>query len=321
MRILSGIKPSGRPHLGNYLGAIRQHIALQDEGHDCLYFVADYHALTTLRDAKLMKEYRRGIVLDYLALGLDPEKVTIFFQSDLPVHAELAWILSTLAPPGLLERAHAWKDAVAKGKRDMNVGLFTYPILMAADILMYKSDWVPVGKDQVQHVEIARDLAQKFNNAFGETFPLPESRVEEDVATVIGVDGQKMSKSYNNTISIFADESVIKKQVMGIKTASIDLADPMPIEDDIILELYEQFATADEVQNLKDKYSAGGFGYGGAKKELLAKILEFFAEARARRAELEQSSKVDEIMLAGAEKARKIAMETMQEVYEKTGLA
>jgi len=321
MRILSGIKPSGRPHIGNYLGAIRQHIALQNEGHECIYFVADYHALTTLRDAKLMKEYRRGIVLDYLALGLDPEKVTIFFQSDIPEHTELAWILSTLAPPGLLERAHAWKDAVAKGKRDMNVGLFTYPILMAADILMYKSNWVPVGKDQVQHVEIARDLAQKFNNAFGETFPLPESRVEEDVATVIGVDGQKMSKSYNNTISIFDDESVIKKQVMGIKTASIDLADPMPIEDDIILELYEQFASADELKALKEKYQAGGFGYGGAKKELLSKILDFFADARTRRAELEHSSKVDEIMVAGAEKARLIAMETMKEVYEKTGLA
>lgn len=321
MRILSGIKPTGRPHIGNYLGAIRQHIALQNEAHECFYFVADYHALTTLRDAALMREYRRGVVLDYLALGLDPEKVTLFFQSDIPEHAELAWILSTVAPQGLLERAHAWKDAAAKGNREMNVGLFTYPVLMAADILIYKADWVPVGKDQVQHVEIARDIAQKFNHAFGECFPLPEARVEADVATVTGVDGQKMSKSYHNTISIFDDESVIKKQIMGIKTASVELADPMPLEDDIILELYAHFASAEELAELKAKYQAGGFGYGNAKKALFEKLMDYFAEARARRAELETSPLVDEIMKKGAEKARTLATQTMREVYEKTGLA
>jgi tryptophanyl-tRNA synthetase len=320
MRILSGIKPTGRPHIGNYLGAMRQHIALQEEDNECFYFVADYHALISLKDAKLMKEYRKCVVLDYLALGLDPEKVTFFFQSDVVEHAELSWILSTLAPQGLLERAHAWKDALAKGKREMNVGLFTYPVLMAADILMYKPDWVPVGKDQVQHVEIARDIAQKFNNAFGECFPLPEAKLEEDVATVTGVDGQKMSKSYNNTIGIFEDEKTIKKQVMSIQTASIELADPMPIEGDIVLELYQQFSTPEELEELKAKYQAGGFGYGNAKKALLEKILSYFAEARTRREKLANSTEVDEIMERGAEKARLIAMKTMKEVYEKTGL-
>lgn len=319
MRILSGIKPSGRPHLGNYLGAIRQHIQLQNEGHECLYFVADYHALTTLRNAKKMQEYRRGVVLDYLALGLDPEKVTFFFQSDVPEHAELAWILSTVAPHGLIERAHAWKDAKAKGMRDMNTGLLTYPILMAADILIYNADLVPVGKDQIQHVEIARDLADKFNNFYGETFKLPEPKIEKDVATVIGVDGQKMSKSYNNTISIFDDEATIKKQVMGIKTASVALEDPMPTEDDIILTLYEQFASAEEVEQLKANYAAGGFGYGNAKKTLLNKVLDYFADARQRRRELETKD-LDEIMRKGASKAHKLAMQTMAAVYEKTGL-
>jgi tryptophanyl-tRNA synthetase len=319
MRILSGIKPSGRPHLGNYLGAIRQHIQLQNEGHECLYFVADYHALTTLRDAKKMSEYRRGVVLDYLALGLDPEKTTFFFQSDVPEHAELAWILSTIAPHGLLERAHAWKDAKAKGQRDMNTGLLTYPILMAADILIYNADLVPVGRDQIQHVEIARDLAEKFNNFYGETFKLPEPKVEDDVATVIGTDGQKMSKSYNNTISIFDDEETIKKQVMGIKTASIALEDPMPTQDDIILTLYSQFASPEEVEQLKANYEAGGFGYGNAKKALLNKVLEYFADARQKRRQLETKD-LDEIMRKGATKAHKLAMQTMATVYEKTGL-
>lgn len=320
MRILSGIKPTGRPHIGNYLGAIRQHIALQDEAHECFYFVADYHALTTVRNAEQLKEYRRGVVLDYLALGLDPEKVVFFYQSDVPQHAALQWILSSIAPHGLLERAHAWKDALEKGNREMNVGLFTYPVLMAADILIYQSDWVPVGQDQRQHVEIARDLAEKFNHLYGETFRLPEPKIEKEVATVIGVDGQKMSKSYDNTISIFDDEAAIKKQVMGIKTASIALEQPMPIEDDIILSLFEQFSSSKELEDLKGNYSAGGFGYGRAKQALLEKLLTFFAEARERRKILAASKDLEEIMAMGAKKAGKIAQETMNMVYEKTGL-
>ncbi len=320
MRIFSGVKPSGTPHLGNYLGAMRQHIALQNEGQECLFFVADYHALTTVRDAEAMRLYRHGVALDYLALGLDPEKVTFFYQSDVPAHAELAWILSTITPHGLLERAHAWKDAKNKGDRDMNVGLFTYPVLMAADILLYQANQVPVGKDQQQHVEIARDLAEKFNAAFGETFVLPEARIEKDVATIPGVDGQKMSKSYNNIIGLFEPEETLKKQVMSIKTASIDLADPMPTENDLILTLYEQFSSSEEVEALKDKYRMGGFGYGNAKKALLEKLLQFFAEARAKRRELEGSKNVEEIMAMGAEKARKVAQKTIDAVYTKTGL-
>ena len=302
MRILSGIKPTGRPHLGNYLGAIRQHVALQDEGHECLYFVADYHALTTVHHAENLREYRRGVVLDYLALGLDPEKVIFFYQSDIPEHAELQWILSCVAPHGLLERAHAWKDAVAKGNREMNVGLFTYPVLMAADILMYQADWVPVGQDQKQHVEIARDIAEKFNAVFGETFKLPEPKIEKEVATIPGIDGQKMSKSYNNTISIFEDESTLKKQVMGIKTASVPLEKPMPTENDIILSLYEQFSSAKELEAMKANYKAGGFGYGRAKQALLTRLLDFFAEARSS-AKLEKSKDIEEIMKT-APKAR-----------------
>ncbi|MEK9166796.1 MAG: tryptophan--tRNA ligase [Patescibacteria group bacterium] len=320
MRILSGIKPTGRPHIGNYLGAMRQHIELQNEGHECLYFVADYHALTTIRDAETLKEYRRGVVLDYLALGLDPNKVTLFYQSDVPEHAELQWILSTVTNPGLLERAHAWKDSVEKGKRDINAGLFMYPVLMAADILIYQSDFVPVGKDQKQHVEIARDIAIAFNNFYGETFKLPQDKIEKEVETVLGTDGQKMSKSYNNTISIFASEEEIKKQVMGIKTASIDLKEPMPVKDDIILSLYKQFSTASELSELESKYSEGGFGYGNAKKALLEKLLAFFEDAKIKRVKLESSKEIEIIMEAGAKKASKLAWQTMEKVYKKTGL-
>lgn len=321
MRILSGIKPTGRPHIGNYLGAIRQHVALQnEEKHECLYFVADYHALTSVHSAKELHEYRKGVVLDYLALGLDPEKVVFFYQSDVPSHAELAWILSCLTPHGLLERAHAWKDAQTKGQREMNVGLFTYPVLMAADILIYQADLVPVGQDQKQHVEIARDIAEKFNTTFGETFKIPEPKIEKEVATVVGTDGQKMSKSYGNTISIFDDENTIKKQVMSIKTASIDLKDPMPSENDIILSLYEQFSSSKEMDTMKEHYRGGGFGYGRAKKVLLERLLDFFAEARKRRSKLEKSKELEEIMNLGAKKAQKIAGKTMEQVYKKTGL-
>ncbi len=320
MRILSGIKPTGKPHLGNYLGAIRQHIALQEEGHECFYFVADYHALTTVKNGDELREYRRGVVLDYLALGLDPEKVTFFYQSAVPEHAELAWILNCVAPHGLLERAHAWKDAVAKGNREMNVGLFTYPVLMAADILIYNADAVPVGQDQKQHVEIARDIAEKFNHIYGETFTLPEPRIEKEVATVVGTDGQKMSKSYGNTISLFDDDASIKKQIMGIKTASIKLEDPMPIENDLILSLYEQFSSSEELEALKANYRAGGYGYGRAKQALLEKLMDFFGTARTRRAELAQSKKLEEIMELGAQKARAAAQKNMQVVYQRIGL-
>lgn len=321
MRIFSGVKPSGRPHIGNYLGAMKQHIELQNQGEECLFFVADLHALTTLRDKEKMLEYRRGIVLDYLALGLDPNKVTFFYQSEVPEHAVLQWILATVTNPGLLERAHAWKDAKTKHERDINVGLFTYPVLMAADILLYQADIVPVGKDQKQHVEIARDIATSFNNYYGATFKLPEEKIEKEVQTVLGTDGQKMSKSYNNTIGIFDDEGTIKKQVMSIKTKSIDIKDKMPSKDDIILSLYSQFANPEELKKLESKYKAGNFGYGRAKETLYKKILEYFAEARSKRSKLEKSKDIDEIMAMGSKKASKIARQTMETVYQKTGLA
>lgn len=319
MRVVSGIKPTGRPHLGNYLGAIKQHIELQESGHECLYFVADYHALTSMHNAEQLMEYRRGVVLDYLALGLDPDKVSFFFQSAVPQHAELQWILACMSPHGLLERAHAWKDAMEKGNRDTNVGLFTYPILMAADILIYQADWVPVGQDQKQHVEIARDIAEKFNSTYGKTFKLPEPHIQKEVATILGTDGQKMSKSYGNTISLFEDDATLKKQIMGIKTASIPLEKPMPTDGDLILGLYEYLSTPNELVDLKKKYKAGGFGYGRAKLVLLEKILEVFGEARARRTKFEEKD-LDAIMEKGAKKARALAQETMNAVYSRIGL-
>ncbi len=321
MRILSGIKPTGRPHLGNYLGAIRNHIELQNEGHECFFFIADLHALTSLRDAAKLREYSLGVAMDYLALGLNPEKVTLFCQSEISAHAELSWVLSTVTPHGLLERGHAWKDALDKGDRDTNVGLFTYPVLMAADILLYDADQVPVGKDQKQHIEIARDIAEKFNHFYGETFKLPEPRIEESVATVTGVDGRKMSKSYNNTIGIFEDEATLKKQIMGIQTQSVPLENPMPIENDIVLELYAHFSTAAELQELKEKYQAGGFGYGNAKKALLEKVLAHFAEARERRKHFEaHPEEVEAILRNGAQKAGIVAQKTLERVYKGCGL-
>ncbi len=319
MRIVSGIKPTGRPHLGNYLGAMKQHIQLQNE-HECYFFVADYHALTTVRNKEQMLEYRRGVVLDYLALGLDPNKATLFFQSDLPEHAELAWVLSTVAPVGLLERAHAWKDAKAKGDRDMNVGLFTYPVLMAADILLYQAEGVPVGKDQKQHVEIARDIAEKFNHFYGDTFVLPEPMIEEGVATVPGTDGQKMSKSYNNIISLFDDEKTIQKQIMSVQTQSLPLEAKMPTKDDLILQLYQSISSPEEYEVLAARYEAGNFGYGNAKKELLKQFLEHFAEARTKRMELERSKDWEAIVEEGAKKAKPLASATLNSVYSAIGL-
>lgn len=319
MRVLSGVKPSGRPHLGNYLGAMRQHIALQEEGHECFFFVADLHALTTLRDAEQMKSYRREIVLDYLALGLDPEKITFFYQSDVPEHSELFWILSTVTPPGLLERAHAWKDAKEKKERDVNAGLFVYPVLMAADILLYDTEIVPVGKDQKQHVEIARDIAISFNHHFGETFRLPEERIEEDVATIRGTDGRKMSKSYNNTIGLFEEEATLKKQVMSIQTQSLNLEDPMPTQEDLVLELYREFASPDQVKKLEENYQAGGFGYGRAKQALLECLLESFHSARQKREKLLKSSFVEEVMAEGKKKALMEAQKTLERVKQRIG--
>jgi tryptophanyl-tRNA synthetase len=321
-RILSGIQPSGNPHLGNYLGAIRNHISMQ-KTHECFIFIADLHALTTVRDPKKLNALSIEVAVDYLALGLDPEKAVFFRQSDLPEHSELAWILSCVTPMGLLERAHAYKDSVAKGMKEPTTGLFTYPVLMAADILMYSPDLVPVGKDQKQHIEIARDIAEKFNNTYGETFRLPDPHIPDDTAYITGTDGvHKMSKSYGNVIEFFADDATLKKQIMGIKTDSTPVEEPKDPDKSAIFNLYRFFATAKEKEELAEKFRAGGMGYGDAKKILLEKVMDYFKPYREKRIELQNDlGYVDDVLKTGAAKARAIAQKTMAQVRAKTGLA
>ncbi len=319
-RVLSGIQPSGQPHLGNYLGAMKRHVAHQEE-FESFIFLANYHALTTIRDGALLNKLTLELAMDYLAIGLDPEKTVLFRQSDVPEHAELAWILGCITPMGLLERCHAWKDAQNKGKKDSSAGLFTYPVLMAADILIYKPDLVPVGKDQKQHVEVARDIAEKFDHLFGETFPPPEPNINEEVQTVIGTDGEKMSKSYGNTIALFGDDAQLKKEVMGIVTDSTPVEDPKDPDKCNVFRLYSYFADEKEIANLRDKYKAGGFGYGDAKKLLLEKLHDTLGPARQKRVELEKDlDYVEEVLKTGAKKAHKVARKTLDEVREKVGL-
>ncbi|MBU1445872.1 tryptophan--tRNA ligase [Patescibacteria group bacterium] len=318
-RILSGVQPSGNPHLGNYFGAMKNHIEMQND-YESFIFIADYHALTTVKDANKMRESTLHLILDYLALGLDPSKTVFFRQSDIAAHAELKWFFECIIHHGLLDRAHAWKDALEKGKKDPTVGLFTYPVLMAADILLYSPDLVPVGKDQKQHVEIARDIAIKFNNIFGETFKLPEAYIPEESALIKGTDGEKMSKSYGNVIEIFADEQTLKKQVMSIKTDSTALEDPKNPDSCNVFYLYKLFASNEEIHDLSEKYKSGGFGFGDAKKLLLAKILEYFAPYREKRIELEKNlDYINEVLELGAEKAKKVSGELMDQVKERIG--
>lgn len=319
-RILSGMQPSGNPHLGNYLGAMKRHISMQSEG-ECFYFIANYHALTSLRDGSAMREKTRELALDYLALGLEPNKSVFFLQSDIPEVAELTWILDTIAPMGMLERAHAWKDAKQKGKKNETVGLFNYPVLMAADILLYQPDIVPVGQDQKQHVEIARDLAITFNKTYGETFKLPEPSIGKEVATVAGTDGQKMSKSYGNVIEIFASADVLKKQVFSIKTDSADVSAPKNPEICLPYTLLSYFLSEGEKQEFSADLKKGGIGYKDLKTKLFEKLLEYFEEAREKKLELmEKPDLIQDILAHGAKKARAIAVKTMEEVRRKTGL-
>src|SRR6266513_2648872 len=259
MIILSGIQPSGVLHIGNYFGMMQQAIALQAQG-EAFYFIADYHALTSLRDPKALRENSRRVALDFLACGLDPEKAALFRQSDVPQTTELAWILSTVAPMVLLERAHSYKDKLARGLAPM-VGLFNYPVLMAADILIYDSDVVPVGKDQKQHIEITRDLAGKMNEQFGQIFKLPEARINSETQVVPGLDGQKMSKSYGNNIDIFGDGKETRKRVMSIVTDSTPVEAPKDPERSTILQLYSLFASKNEMQNMRKRFQKGGTGY------------------------------------------------------------
>jgi tryptophanyl-tRNA synthetase len=317
-RILSGVQPSGRLHLGNYFGAVKQHIALQDEG-ECFYFIADYHALTTIQDAAELRDRTRDAALDYLALGLDKSKVAFFRQSDVPEVCELTWIFSTVTNMGLLERAVSYKDKIDRGI-EASVGLFTYPVLMAADILIYRSNLVPVGQDQVQHIEMTQDIAGKFNRAYKEIFPIPNYRLDKG-AKVPGTDGQKMSKSYGNIIEIFAEGKALEKAVMGIKTDSTPMGQPLNPDGCTVFTLYSLFATDKEKEELAADYRAGKIGYGGAKKLLRTKIDECFRTAREKRKQLAQEpGYVEDVLREGARKARAEARETMRLVREAVGM-
>ena len=319
MRILSGIQPSGVLHIGNYFGMMRPAIALQAEG-EALYFIADYHALTSLRDARALRENSRRVALDFLACGLDPERAALFRQSDVPQVTELAWILSTITPMGLLERAHSYKDKVARGL-PASGGLLAYPVLMAADILIYDSDVVPVGRDQKQHLELTRDIAIKMNETFGEILKLPEPRIHAKTATVPGLDGQKMSKSYGNTIDIFAEEQEMRKRVMSIVTDSTPVEARKDPAASSISQLFSLVATPEEVAAMDAAFKKGGTGYGDFKKQLFARLWEFFAPMRQRRNEiLAQSGYVDEVLAKGAAHANAIANEVMARVRSAVGL-
>lgn len=318
--ILSGIQPSGKLHIGNYFGAMRQHIRMQEEG-DAFYFLANYHSLTSVSDGGLLEEYTADVVLDYLALGLDPEKCTFFAQSDVPQTTELAWILGCLTPVSLMEKGVSYKDKVANGLNP-NIGLFTYPILQAADILIYHSDLVPVGEDQKQNIEIARDLAGKLNRACDkELLKIPEDYILKSVATVPGIDGRKMSKSYGNTINIFDEGKALKKRVMSIKTDSKALEDAKDPKMCNVFALIKLFADELKRNEIAEQYRAGGYGYGHAKKELLDLIMGYFAEARDRRKELEKSMDyVYDVLRNGGKKARMRAETVMEPIREATGL-
>lgn len=320
MTILSGITPSGRPHIGNYFGAMRQHIEMQNQG-DAYYFIANYHALTSRHDGALMRRHTLDIAIDYLSLGLDPSKCVFFAQSDVPQVTELSWILGTMCPVSLMEKAVSFKDKVAQGL-SANVGLFTYPILQAADILMYHSDLVPVGADQKQHIEITRDLALKFNNTYGEgLLKLPEAHIVKEVATVPGVDGRKMSKSYNNTIGIFDEGKELKEKVMSIQTDSTPLEVPKDPDTCNVYALIKLVADAGVSADIAAKYRAGGYGYGHAKKELLGLLEAYFQSARERRKELQSDEQaVLDILKAGGEKARERAESVMVPIREAAGI-
>jgi tryptophanyl-tRNA synthetase len=324
MRILSGIQPSGVLHIGNYFGMMRPAIELQKEG-ETFYFIADYHALTSLRDPKALRENSRRVALDFLACGLDPEKAALFRQSDVPQTTELAWILSTIAPMGLLERAHSYKDKLARGLAP-TVGLFSYPVLMAADILIYDSDAVPVGKDQKQHIEITRDLAVKINETYGSEpdrpiFKLPQPRINPDTQVVPGLDGQKMSKSYGNNIDIFGDEKETRKRVMSIVTDSTPVEAPKDPEKSTIVQLYSLFASKDDLATMRERFKKGGTGYGDFKKELFEKIWEYFAPMRKRRDEIQRDkSYIDNVLAKGAERANAVADQVMKRVRKAVGL-
>jgi tryptophanyl-tRNA synthetase len=319
MRILSGIQPSGTLHLGNYFGMMKPSIELQHRG-EAFYFIADLHALTSVRDAGELSENIRSVAIDFLACGLDPRKACFFRQSQVPAVTELAWILSTLTPMGLLERCHSYKDKLGRGVAPSH-GLFAYPVLMAADILIYDSDVVPVGRDQKQHIEVTRDLVIKFNETYGPTLKLPEPSIRDDAAVVPGLDGEKMSKSYGNAIGIFEGESPMRKKIMSLKTDSTPVEAPKAVENSTILALYKLVADPTDYAQMESDFRAGGVGYGDSKKRLYAALWEYFAPMRERRREiLDDPGYVEMVLRDGREKANRVAEEVMSRVRSATGL-
>lgn len=321
MRVLSGIQPTGRFHWGNYFGAIRQYIALQDN-EQAFYFIADLHALTTIHDREALRGFTNDAALDLLALGLDPTKATLFRQSDIPEVTELMWLLTTLTPMSLLEKCHAYKDKLARGL-SADAGLFTYPVLMAADILLYDSDVVPVGVDQVQHIEVTRDIAEKFNRTYErEVFVLPDARVLSETAKVVGTDGEKMSKSYGNTIELFEEPKKLRKKLMSIKTDSSPVEAAKVPEQCSVYTLYKLFADDAQQASLAERYRAGGMGYGEAKQALFEVADAFLKPARERRAELgARAGFVEDVLQVGASKARQKAVEVLNRAREACGLS
>ena len=319
MRVLSGIQPSGSLHLGNYFGMMKRMVEYQ-ERNELFCFLVNYHALTSVDDAGLLRRQTFEAACDFLALGLDPDRSVFYVQSDVPEVTELTWLLSNVTGMGLLERSHSYKDKVAKGIA-ANHGLFSYPVLMAADILLYGGEIVPVGKDQKQHLEITRDIAIRFNHIYGETFVVPEADIEEDLAMVPGVDGQKMSKSYGNAIEIFADEKTLKEKIMAIKTDSTPVDQPKPIEGNILFALYSLFLDGKGKAELRERFLAPGLRYGDVKKELLGTIWEYFAPYRTERERLAQDRQfVVETMKKGAAKARRVAAVYLERARHNVGL-
>jgi tryptophanyl-tRNA synthetase len=320
MRVLSGVQPSGTLHIGNYFGAIRQFVELQEE-HECYYFLADLHALTTVQDADRMRSLVQELAAGYLALGLDPERSVIYRQSDLSEVTELSWYLSTVASMGLLQRCHSFKDKVAQGVVP-NHGLFAYPVLMAADILIVRSDLVPVGKDQKQHLEVTRDVAASFHAVYGkEVFTLPKPLIQDEVAVVPGIDGQKMSKSYGNTIDIFGPEKPIRKRIMSLVTDSTPVEEPKPTDGSALYQLLKVFAPVDERPWVEQAFAEGGVGYGDMKKKLFEYFLATFGDARVRYEELmSDPAEVERILAVGAERARETVAPLMDDVRKAVGI-
>jgi tryptophanyl-tRNA synthetase len=319
LRVLSGIQPSGRLHIGNFFGAMRQHLQLQAE-HECYYFIADYHALTSNPSPDVVTQRCLDVAMDYMALGLDPAKTVFWRQSDVPEVVELAWLLSCITPMGLLQRCVSYKDKVAQGL-SANHGLFAYPILQAADILIVKSHLVPVGADQKQHIEVTRDIAMRFNNAYGEIFTVPDEHIIESVAVVPGTDGQKMSKSYGNTIEIFEPANSVKKKIMRIVTDSTPVAEPKDPEKCNVFALLKLVASPEELAQWESRYREGGTGYGEAKKRLAELVIDYFEPYRQKRADLENNvGDVIQMLAKGAERARAVAAPTLAEARQAIGL-